>query len=511
MVFGSASTTSPSKATFSSTAIGDHLLSFVSKDSLAAMEVVIVGAGHNALVAAAYLARAGKRVLMLEKRDHAGGAAVSERPFGGEDALLSRYAYLVSLLPAQIARDLGVAVELRTRRVAACAPPDLLAPGRIPEQAAWDAFYAMTDGVAARMFGTMLAPLPSRDEAAALFGREAWRELVEQPLGETLAARFSDPLVRGVVGTDGLIGTFASLYEASLAQNRCFFWHIVGGPWRVPVGGMGAVSGALERAAREAGAEIRTGAEVVRVDGGEVTWIEGGREHAVSAERVLAGVAPPVLDRLRGRAPRETAEGSQTKVNLLLARLPRVKGGISAEDAFAGTFRLHEREDELEAAWAAAARGELPDPAPAELYCHSLTDPSIVPPGRHTLTLFGLHTPASLFRADNQGVRDRLAERYLDQLDALLEEPIRDCLARDADGRPCIEARSPLDLEAELGLPAGNIFHGDLSWPWRAQGGGRWGVETDDERILVCGAGAVRGGGVSGIAGHNAAMAVLGR
>jgi phytoene dehydrogenase-like protein len=476
------------------------------------LKITIVGGGHNGLVAAAYLARAGCDVLVLERRPVAGGAAVSERPFAGEDARLSRYSYLVSLLPPRIASDLGVDVELRTRRVSACAAPSFVAPGRIPEQAAWDAFYARTDAVAAALFPTFLSPLPSEDEVRALIGADAWRDFVERPLGEVLRATFDDELVRGIVGTDGLIGTFASLDDASLAQNRCFLYHVVGGPWNVPVGGMGAVSGALERAAVRAGARIETGSEVVAIDGGDVTWVASdGAEHTVTADRVLANVAPSVLDALRGRPAREVAEGCQTKVNLLLTRLPRVRGGIRAEDAFAGTFRLNETEAELEAAYAAAARGVLPDPAPAELYCHSLTDPSIVPPGRHTLTLFGLHTPAALFRADPDGVKGTLVERYLDQLDAVLEEPIRHCLARDAHGDPCIEARSPLDLEAELGLPAGNIFHGDLSWPWRTEGTGRWGVETDDERILICGAGATRGGGVSGIGGHNAAMAVLGR
>jgi len=152
---------------------------------------------------------------------------------------------------------------------------------------------------------------------------------------------------------------------------------------------------------------------------------------------------------------------------------------------------------------------------PAELYCHTLTDRSTLgpdaPPGRHSLTLFGLHTPASLFRADERGVRDTLVERYLNSLDDQLEEPIRDCLARDADGAPCIEARTPLDLERELGMTGGNIFHGDLSWPWSDEDAGTWGVATDHSRMVACGSSARRGGGVSCIGGHNAAMAVLGR
>jgi phytoene dehydrogenase-like protein len=486
------------------------------------VDVVIAGGGHNGLVAAAYLARAGRSVLVLERRPEPGGAAVSERPFAGHDARVSRYAYLVSLFPPAIARDLGIRLELAQRRVAAYADglvidadprsarteSSFAALGAHRDHAAFVRLAAELQAHAPRLFATLTQPLPTRDEARGLLG-DAWPLLAERPLGATLRERFDHPLVRGLVATDGLIGTFASLDDEGLAQNRCFLWHVIGGPWQVPVGGMGGLTRSLARAALSAGAEIRTGAEVLRIDRGEVTWIEDGVEHAVDAGFVLANVAPQELARLRGAEAPPVAEGCQTKVNLLLDRLPRPKGGAAPEDAFAGTFRLDERDDQLDAAHAQAAAGDVPDRPPAELYCHTLTDPSIVPDGRHTLTLFGLHTPAALFRTDEERVERLLLRRYLAALDARLEEPIRDCLARDAHGKPCVEVKSPLDLERELRLPAGNIFHGELAWPWADDPADPWGVATDDPRIVLCGAAARRGGGVSGVAGHNAAMHVL--
>ncbi|MEA2430973.1 MAG: hypothetical protein QOI19_1446 [Thermoleophilaceae bacterium] len=484
-------------------------------------DAIVIGGGHNSLVAAAYLARAGMHVLVLERLPQMGGAAVSHRAFAGHEARLSSYAYLVSLLPARIAEDLELRVELRTRRVAAYAPEGLLVDadagsartaasfrgltGDDAEHEAWLRFYAMTAAFARRVFPTLTEPVPSRDEVRRLVAAVpgAWKAFAERPLGETLAEQFSHGLVRGVISTDALIGTFARVDEPSLRQNACFLWHVVGGTWRVPVGGMGAISTALVRAAASAGAELRTGAEALHVDGGEVTWLEDGQEHTAGARFVLAGVAPSVLERLRGRVG-EKPEGAQMKVNMLLERLPRLRSGVAPEDAFAGTFRLNEHEDDLARAHASAEAGVLPEKPPAELYCHSLTDRSILgsdaPATQQTLTLFGLHTPAHLFRED-AAARETMVARYLDALDEHLEEPIRDCLI-------AIEAKSPLDVESELNMPGGNIFHGDLSFPWTREGGG-WGVETDDPRILLCGAGALRGGGVSGIAGHNAAMAVL--
>src|SRR3954468_11268099 len=128
----------------------------------------------------------------------------------------------------------------------------------------------MCAAAARRLFPTLTEPVPSRDEIRRLLAAVpgAWETFAERPLGETLNERFCHGLVRGVISTDALIGTFARVDEPTLRQNACFLWHVIGGPWRVPVGGMGAVTDALARAA--AGADLRTGAEVLRVDGGEV-------------------------------------------------------------------------------------------------------------------------------------------------------------------------------------------------------------------------------------------------
>ncbi|MEO5853127.1 MAG: hypothetical protein ABIQ15_11500 [Nocardioides sp.] len=334
--------------------------------------------------------------------------------------------------------------------------------------------------------------------------------------------------MRGVVATDGLIGCFASIHDASLTPNKAFLHHVVGngtGEWRVPVGGMGAVTAALLRAATGAGAEVLTAAGVSAVvaddDGAEVTWHDDDGAHTVACRFVLAGVAPWVLSILLGNPDDPVAKpvGSQLKINMLLNRLPRLRSGVDPPSAFAGTLHVGQSLPELERAYRAAAEGRLPDPLPGEVYCHSLTDPSVLGPiagsGAQTLTYFGLMTPPAVFEADPSGSKARAVELALAAIDAHLEEPLASCLARDANGEPCLEALTPQEIEAQLAMPGGHIYHGDPAWPWAANRARldtparQWGVQTDVSSVLLCGSGARRGGGVSGIPGHNAAQAVL--
>ena len=496
-------------------------------------DVVIVGGGHNGLVAAGYLARAGLRVQLLERLHQVGGAAVSAQVFPGVEARLSRYAYLVSLLPSRILADLGATVRLAPRPYSSYTPDPgtggrtgLLvgrestfdAIGAGDDEQAFAEFYRRCRQVTRRLWPTMLEPLRTREQVRLQVGDgAAWRDMIERPIGAAIGDALGNDVVRGVVATDALIGTFARLDDPSLQQNVCFLYHLIGGGdggWHVPVGGMGAVSAALTTAAEEA--EIITGAKVYAIDpSGEVRYRRRDDDHAVRARFVLSGVTPTTLAGLLGEEVPTSAPGAQVKVNMVLRRLPRLRDpGVTPEQAFGGTFHVNETWTQLETAYVRAADRVLPEPLPCEIYCHSLTDPSILSPalrevGAATLTVFGLHTPHRAFE------RGALTDAVLKSLNSVLAEPIQDVLLTDANDRPCIETTTTLDLEQRLGMTGGNIFHGGLAWPFAEDGDAldtparQWGVATAHDRILVCGSGARRGGAVSGIGGHNAAMAVL--
>jgi len=516
-------------------------------------DVVILGAGHNGLVAASYLGRAGLSVLLLEKNDYIGGATTSQRLFPDYDARLSRYAYLVSLFPQKIIRDLGLNLELRRRAIASCTPYvshgqhgalilsnldegmrrksiiDLT--GSDAEFEAMKKFYSLPRVFAEQVWDSMLEPLVSKDEMARRFNvdstsREAWRSLVEEPLGSAIERYLRNDLVRGLVFTDAKIGVFTFPHDPSLVQNRCFLYHLIGnktGEWKVPVGGMGAVSSELERTARKAGAEILTNVNVQALNLADKTrsveFRANGKRDAVEARFLLVNFGRNVLAKFTGRffQPDRTDEGSVFKINMLLRRLPGMKAKkYPATETFCGTFHSDQGYDQMNASYDRASGGRLPEKTPCEMYCHTLTDNSILSPelreqGFHTMTLFGLDTPWSLFVRDNGAMRREAERKFLASINQWLEEPIESCLAVAGDGRPCIESKSPVDIEDALGMYRGNIFQNALTWPFsqRREQVGTWGVETDYENVFLCGSSALRGGAVSGIPGHNAAMKVL--
>lgn len=492
------------------------------------VDAVIIGAGHNGLVAACYLAKAGLRVQVLEATDRIGGAAISTEVFEGVPARLSKYSYLVSLLPEKIQRDLDLDIETVRRRVSSYTP-DPTDPRRgvvMPRHAtpAWDGFYERIATFAGSLFDSLTEPLQSKDAIRALVNDEqAWSDFFERPLGEVIERTFDDDIVRGIVLTDGLIGTFAGAHDPSLHQNICFLYHVIGrgtGDWDVPIGGMGAVTGALADRARALGVDIRLESPVLNVSASDTGCAVETSQGSITAAWVLANCAPAALDELLGRSPAPIVEplaaGAQIKMNMLLTRLPRLQDtSVDPHDAFNGTFHINESYAQIEAAYRAASRGELPDPIPAEIYCHSLTDPSILGPelraaGAQTLTVFALHTPHRLF-ADGGVTREAALAAVMRSLNSVLAEPIEDLLWTDARGRPCVEVNTTVDIADALGIPTGNIFHTPLDWPFATTDAevGTWGVATDLPNVVMCGSGARRGGGVSGIPGHNAAQHVL--
>ena len=516
-------------------------------------DVVILGAGHNGLVAAAYLAKAGLSVLVVEKNNYVGGATTSQRVFPDYDANLSRYAYLVALFPPKIVTDLGLRVEFRRRSVGAFTPylkdgqHCALLMSNVSESVTRDSlreltgndaefdrlkkFYGLVRLFADRVWDTMLEPLRTRAQMRALFTgdarlEETWRCLLEEPLGVAIERYLMNDLVRGVVFTDAKIGLLTHPHDDTLLQNRCFIYHLIGnktGEWKVPVGGMGHLAGEVEHVARSHGAEFVTNARVEKLDleskPKSVQFERDGTIATVQARFVLVNFGKNVLARMIGRtyAPDATHEGSVFKINMLCRKLPSLKARrYSAADGFTGTFHVDEGYEAMQLSHRQAAQSKLPEKIPCELYCHTLTDASILSwdlqrQEYHTLTLFGLDTPWRLFAQDDQSMKERAQQQCLKRLNAWLTEPIENCLAHNRDGSLCLESKSPVDIENELGHYRGNIFHSALTWPFAEDDSeaGTWGVETEWPNVFICGSNAQRGGAVSGIPGHNAAMKVL--
>jgi phytoene dehydrogenase-like protein len=286
---------------------------------------------------------------------------------------------------------------------------------------------------------------------------------------------------------------------------------------------MGELARQLEEAARENGAEMLTKVTLSSLDvtgkKRSVEFQRDGKKETVEARFLLVNFGRNVLAKYLGRLyqPEAIDEGSVFKINMLLRRLPKLKAGrYPAAEAFCGTFHSDEGYEQMNASYEQAGKGRLPDKLPCEVYCHTLTDNSILSPDLraqefHTMTLFGIDAPWSLFARDNATMRQEAEKRFLASLNQWLAEPLEDCLAVATNGARCIESKSPVDIEDALGLYRGNIFQNAPTFPFAqtAEEVGTWGVETEYENVFLCGSSALRGGAVSGIPGHNAAMKIL--
>ena len=513
-------------------------------------DVVVVGGGHNGLVAACYLAQTGLSVLVLERNSELGGATRSAFPFEGVSAKLSVYSYLVSLFPQKIIDDLGLRLRLKSRRMASYTPgfeagelTGLLLANDAPDGnreaivslTGGDSDYrgylellAMQEQMASVVWPSLLKPIVSREVMLGGLDSLVRQAFIEEPLGTVIEEKIANDTLRGLVFTDAKIGVSTHPSDPSLLQNRCFLYHVVGrgtGEWRVPVGGMGRLVDELERVARSSGkVTVCEDSRVLSIQsdssGTTVAFSFEEKELEVEARFVLCNASAQELGRLTNIpvAAESIDEGAGFKVNLLLHKLPRLRSkNHSPQEAFAGTFHFNEGYEQMQAGYNSSNAGKMPENLAGETYCHTLTDPSILSPelraqGFHSLTLFGLDMPYRLFVDDNEKTRELALRRYLSGLNQYLDEPIEECLATDIRGNPCVEAMSAVDLERKIHLPKGNIFHGDLSWPFAQteEEVGQWGVETAFPNIYLCGSSARRGGAVSGIPGHNAAQKVLG-
>jgi phytoene dehydrogenase-like protein len=502
-------------------------------------DAVVVGAGHNGMAAAAYLARAGRSVVVLERNAEVGGACTLERPFADERYVISPCAYLVGLLHPLVIDELGLrahgyrvhpvdphlwcpfddgtALALWDDPARSAAAVRQLAPGDVDGYLAYDALFArIRRALRHGPRDTWVGAAPARAEIEELLGGdgEAIEVVFEASIADVVERHVRDERLRTALHGQGIIGTNAGPRDPGTAAVHVL--HSLGtldgrpGAWGYVQGGMGRVSFALRAAAIEAGAVVVTGVEVGAVVPGEGVRLTGGE--LVRARAVVANTDPkrtldlcdeagdgPVPAPFREKVERWRSEGPVVKVNCAMHRLPtftaREPGGA---EPHRGMVTISTGVDATQAAFVRSRAGE-PAPAWCELYFHTAYDDSVAPPGRHVMSVFAQYAPYSLAHGDWETRRDEIGDLVLARV------------ARFApDVEACVEERQvlgPPDIEARTGLTGGHIFQGeclpDQMWDRR------FAPRTPVPGLYLCGAATHPGGSVIGVNGRNAAMAVL--
>ncbi len=508
-------------------------------------DVIVVGAGHNGLACAAYLAQAGLQVLVIESRARVGGACTIEEPFPG--VRMSPCAYLAGLLHPLVIEELelprrgfrwtpavnglfvpfldGTSIQLWDDDARCLEDVRRLSPGDV------NGFEAMSDVV--RRLRDALRPKPaSGGQSEDLFAGDAWigeaptREQIEERLGNDEEARallfdwsmaefveryLKDERLQVAYLGQGVIGTNASPFDKGTASIR--FHHASGrlggmpGMWGYVQGGMGLVSFYFCDAAREAGATVVSGVPVAQILPGEGVVLESGER--IAARVVVSNADPRVTLRLLGSAAdngwrasveRVPIEGCTVKLNVHLHELPNftARPGTNEPHHY-GQINAPLTKDEWKAGFAAARRGELPEHLWCELYFQSVHDGSVAPAGTHTMSVFAQYVPYKFARGTWDERREEVGKLALSSLARFCSNIESAFIDKQVLGPP--------DIEKKVGLTGGHIFQGECLPPYMWSN--RLTARTPMQGMYLCGACTHPGGSVIGINGRNAAMAVL--
>jgi len=498
-------------------------------------DVIIVGAGHNGLACASYLARSGQRVLVIESRTRVGGACTIEEPFPG--VRMSPCAYLAGLLHPLVIEELdlprrgftwtpavndlfvpfldGSSVQLWDDEERCAAEIHALCPGDV------EGWREMSD-VIRRLRDALRPPdkndlwlneSPTREQIDERLGtdEEARALLCDWSMAEFVERYIEDERLQIAYLGQGVIGTNASPFDKGTASIR--FHHSSGrlggmpGMWGYVQGGMGMVSFYFCDAAREAGATVISGVPVARIIPGEGVLLDSG-EH-IGARMVISNADPrqtlrllgPAADRAwRARIEEIPIEGCTVKLNVHLRELPNftARPGTDQPHHY-GQINAPLTKDEWKAAFAAARHGELPQHLWCELYFQSVHDASITPAGTHTMSVFAQYVPYMFAQGDWDSRRGEVRKLALDSLSRFCSNI--DTAVIDA------QVLGPPDIEKKVGLTGGHIFQGECLPPYMWDK--RLTARTPMPGFYLCGACTHPGGSVIGVNGRNAAMAVL--